>query len=153
KGLKKLKTLNLGETKLTNLGLEHAGALTSLETLDLHGTLITDAGMAHLKPLGDLKKLILNNTKISDAGIKHLDGLDNLDELQMWGTEVKITERPRKLKPPVSLAKLKPAAPVAMIERLDGKLEKDAAGKAIVAVTFQNAQITDLDLAELRDLK
>src|SRR5205807_8701434 len=111
---------------------------------NLHSTQITDAGLAHLKNLKDLKKLVLNNTQVSDAGIKHLDGLDTLDELQMWSTKVKNTERPKKLKPPVALSKLKPADPAAMIKRLGGKSEVNAAadGKPTVSVTFENSKVT-----------
>jgi hypothetical protein len=44
-----LQYLNIGETQVTDAGLEHLKGLTVLQRLDLRGTKVTPAGVEQLK--------------------------------------------------------------------------------------------------------
>ena len=57
--LTKLKELGLGQTKITDAGLERLKTFTDLQTLGLEELSITDAGLEHLKALTRLQKLDL----------------------------------------------------------------------------------------------
>ncbi len=87
-GLKGLRTLNLGATKVTDAGLKELAALKDLETLHLCYTGITDAGVKELAGLKNLKTLGLLETKVTDAGLKELAGLENLQTLLLYRTKV-----------------------------------------------------------------
>ncbi len=72
KGLTKLESLDLYDTKVTDAGLVHLKGLTNLETLDLAFTKVTGAGLVHLKGLTNLETLWLTGTKVTDAGVASL---------------------------------------------------------------------------------
>lgn len=112
KGLSKLKSLDLCDTKTTDSGLVGIENLKQLERLllpntevsdalltrlsrlkrlqELHltGTRVTDAGLEHLQELVDLRWLDLGDTAITDSGLAHLQGLTQLRTLQLSGTQV-----------------------------------------------------------------
>jgi len=52
--------------------LKHLRDLKKLRSLDLGGTDITDAGLVHLRDLTALIHLNLSNTAVTDAGIDEL---------------------------------------------------------------------------------
>ena len=155
RGVPNLKQLSLSDTQIDDAGLAHLRELKKLEELSLDRTRITDAGLAHLKELKELEKLHLDHTAISDAGLKHLEGLPKLD-IVTWDKTRVVDGLTRSVKPPVPFAELKAADPLGMLKRVGGSVEVDenCAGKPIVAVGLQSSQsVTDLDLADLRDLK
>ena len=68
--------------------LAHVGHLRRLESLNLADTAVTDAGTAHLAGLTGLRDLNLWNTRVGDDGLAHLKGLTNLRLLPLVGTRV-----------------------------------------------------------------
>jgi Leucine-rich repeat (LRR) protein len=68
-GLTKLRSLDLLDTPVTNIGLASLNRLTSLEMLTLSGTKVTDEGMSHLKGMPLLDSLSLDDSPISDVGL------------------------------------------------------------------------------------
>ena len=70
--LSNLTGLNIDGTKVTDTGLEHLNGLVYLEHLDLRNTQITDAGLEHLKGLAELRDLLLDATGVTDAGVNKL---------------------------------------------------------------------------------
>ena len=71
--MKKLEELDIGETGITDDGLEHLGGLTSLVVLSLHTTAATNAGLKHLEGLRNLETLIVPQTKITEAGAQEFN--------------------------------------------------------------------------------
>ncbi len=77
-----LKVLDLGNTGLSDAGLENVEGFKELHRLFLpHG--VGNAGLEHLKRLGNLEILTLPQAKVTDAGLVHLKELKNLKELQL----------------------------------------------------------------------
>jgi hypothetical protein len=70
--LKKLTSLNLSCTNVTDAGLKHLAPLQNLSTLILTDTRITDKGLSELGALKNLSVLILHSTDVSDGGIRAL---------------------------------------------------------------------------------
>jgi len=82
-----LRSLNLGQTDVTDKGLRYIKNLKSLEYLDIPPRL-TDRGMAYIAELTTLKGLYLGGVRISqvtDAGLRHLSKLTSLEELYLRG--------------------------------------------------------------------
>ena len=86
--LTSLKGVSLGGTQVTDAGLVHLKGLIKLEWLDLNGTQITDDGLVHLKTLSGLKALGLARTRVTDAGLLHLKELAKLGSLELGVTQV-----------------------------------------------------------------
>ena len=80
--------LNLGNTRVTDVGLEVLSEFPHLTRLHLENTAITDAGLEHLAGLEYLEYLNLYGTAVTDRGLEHLSGLENLAALYLWQTEV-----------------------------------------------------------------
>ena len=55
--LTNLKKLSLGQTKITDYGVEHIKGLTKLQSLNLGYTGLTDDGMPFLKDMTELENL------------------------------------------------------------------------------------------------
>jgi Leucine-rich repeat (LRR) protein len=69
-GLKKLRVLNMPDSKLTDNGLAVIGGMTQLENLVISShPSITDAGVAQLGNLTNLRVLNLSRTNITDASM------------------------------------------------------------------------------------
>src|SRR5262249_57481713 len=83
-----LKILHLGETQVSDAGLEHFKGCKSLTHLHLHGTQVSDAGLEHFKGCKSLTHLDLNGTQVSDAGLARFKGCKNLTLLDLTGTHV-----------------------------------------------------------------
>lgn len=60
------------DTMVTDSGLEHLKGLTKVESLILWDSKVTDAGLTHLVGLTNLRWLVLWETKVTDAGVKKL---------------------------------------------------------------------------------
>jgi len=115
KGLTKLRTLKLGNTRfplrgvnplqetfiavalrffhgrgtrVTDAGLQHLKGLTQLQTLDLSGTRVTGSGLEHLKGLAQLHTLFLSRTQVTDARLVRLKGLTQVKSLFLDDTQV-----------------------------------------------------------------
>lgn len=89
KGLVKLESLGLYNCKaITDVGLTNLAGLRNLRWLNLGSTRITDNGLAHLAGLRNLRTLDLGTTRISDAGLEHLKGLAQIDTLLLFETRV-----------------------------------------------------------------
>lgn len=82
---RKVVTLSLAETPITDGALRHVRALP-LEVLSLSSTAVTDGGLRHLDGM-PLRHLMLARTVVTDAGLGHLAGLP-LTVLDLRGTEV-----------------------------------------------------------------
>jgi hypothetical protein len=86
---RKLESLCLARTDVTDAGLRHVRGLTTLREIDLYEAgFITDAGLAHIEGLKQLRSLNLMLTQVTDAGMVHLRGLTNLRELNLCFTKV-----------------------------------------------------------------
>ena len=84
-----LRTLNLSQTKITDIGLEHLKTLQGVRELDLRfAEYISDAGLAHLKGWKDLERLDLHGAKVTSRVLEHLAALTNLRSLDVGHTEV-----------------------------------------------------------------
>src|ERR1700722_7637913 len=85
--LKKLRTLDLSHTEVTDAGLKELSPLKQLRTLKLSGS-ITDTGLKALAALPQLQTLDLHSTDVTDAGLKHLAAFEQLRSLDLGGTKI-----------------------------------------------------------------
>ena len=60
--------------------------------LDLTNTLVSDVGVEHLKGMNSLRRLRLYETKVTDDGLEHVAGLTSLYSLELNGTLVTVTD-------------------------------------------------------------
>ena len=88
RGLPRLKTLWLAETRVTDAGCKSLSSIGSLTSLDLHGTDVTDNGVSHFRRLPRLRRLYLNDCEITNEGLSHLVGLSELELIQLDRTRV-----------------------------------------------------------------
>jgi len=72
----------------TDAGLKHVGQITSLRTLYTGSTFVTDKGLPHLKKLQNLHTLFISYTRITDGGLKNFTGLRSLRRLHVAETYV-----------------------------------------------------------------
>lgn len=70
--LKRLTSVNVRDSNLSDAALAHFQGLKSLETIYLDNTNVTDAGLAHLGKLPRLNYVSLSGTKVTRAGVKKL---------------------------------------------------------------------------------
>lgn len=87
-GLSRLKTVNVGNTIVSDEGLAYFKGLSALERLHLGGTQVTNDGLPHLIKLEGLRELDLRHTKITDAGAEQLAQLGRLESLDLRNTGV-----------------------------------------------------------------
>jgi len=83
-----LQSLDLGETAVTDAGLQAVAAMKNLKRLSLDRTAITDEGLGHLLQLKGLEYLNLHTTAITDKGLTSLKALSKLRSLYLWQTKV-----------------------------------------------------------------
>lgn len=90
-GLKELKTikyltgLSLIRTQVTDVGLKELGRIERLGWLNLCGARITDKGLTELENCQNLSWLMLNDTRVTGVGLK---GLKNLTWLSLAHTSL-----------------------------------------------------------------
>jgi uncharacterized protein (TIGR03067 family) len=90
---KKLRSLHLYGTGVTDEDLVSIATLTNLESLHLEKTKITDNGMLQIGKLAALRVLFLPET-ITDQGLEQLKSLTHLEELFLTGaTATTITDK------------------------------------------------------------
>lgn len=80
--------LDLGNTRVTDSGLEAVADMKNLMRLHLQNTAIGDAGLEALNGLKRLEYLNLYATKVTDEGLLHLAGCEQLRTLYLWRTAV-----------------------------------------------------------------
>jgi mono/diheme cytochrome c family protein len=80
--------LKLGNTKISDSGLNVISKLSNLSKLYLDNTSITDKGIAILKELLKLQYLNITNTKISAEGLMGLKNLKSLQQLFTYKTAI-----------------------------------------------------------------
>jgi hypothetical protein len=81
-----LRKLNVAQTKVADVHLEHLQNVTSLRTLILSHTNVTGGGMQYLKKLVNLEDLDLSHTLVTDGGLHELIGLTNLKRIHLDGS-------------------------------------------------------------------
>ena len=69
---RRIDSIHLSFSSVTDAGLAHLAGLTSLTQLYLADTQVTDAGLSHLAGLTSLTKLYLARTQVTDAGVAKL---------------------------------------------------------------------------------
>lgn len=88
KDLKKVKILDLSNTRIIDTDLRYLKPLSALQTLDLSCTNITDVALQYLKPLNGLQALDLGATNITDSGLQYLKPLTALQFLELGGSNI-----------------------------------------------------------------
>jgi len=87
KGWKKLRTLNLHGTKVSDTSLEHVSGLTTLESLNVGSAMLTDVGLERLTTLPNLKELTMGGNELGDAGLQALRQMPGLTYLDLTGRQ------------------------------------------------------------------
>lgn len=79
-----LERLDIGQTGITDNGLEYLQKCSSLEDLDLSQCFnFTDIGLYHVSKIQSLLILNLHSNDITDLGLEYLSKLENLEELSL----------------------------------------------------------------------
>jgi Leucine-rich repeat (LRR) protein len=86
--LKKLKSIHISNSPISDGALKVFGGLGNLERLSLQGNHFTDAGVPHLSELKSLKSLWIGvgKAKLTDKIAPHLAKLTNLEALDLQNT-------------------------------------------------------------------
>jgi len=87
KDWKKLRTLNLHGTKVSDTALEHIAGISTLESLNVGSTLMTDVGLERLTTLPNLKELTMGGNELGDAGLQALRQMPGLTYLDLSGRQ------------------------------------------------------------------
>lgn len=87
--LPELRDIDIGQTQVTDAGLQHLHGLKDLEIVRLYKANISDDGLARLKGLDKLTLLILSGaTGITDVGLVHIKDMKSLRFVFVDGTSV-----------------------------------------------------------------
>ena len=147
KDIKRLRSLNLGDTQVTDAGLAHLKDLKGLKALKLYRTQVTDAGIVHLKEINGLQELGLWRTQVTDAGLAHLKDIKTLQYLNL--EETPVTD--------AGMVHLKDLKGLKTLYLHDTKVT--AAGmahlkdiKGLQELDLWGTRVTDAGLAHLKDL-
>jgi len=81
--LKKLNSLVLSRSRVTDEDMKAVGELVDLVSLDLADTTVGDGGLPNLATLKKLRTLDLSRTRVTGTGLKGLAGLDALAALTL----------------------------------------------------------------------
>ncbi|MFT4557662.1 MAG: hypothetical protein ACI92S_003034 [Planctomycetaceae bacterium] len=94
-GLRRVRSVLLNETAVTDAGMATVGKVTTLQNVDLRGCTISNAGLEPLTALPELKALRLSGesgvTSVDDDGMVHVAKMKNLKALLLdflWISEV-----------------------------------------------------------------
>ncbi|MCA9071109.1 MAG: protein kinase, partial [Planctomycetaceae bacterium] len=85
---KRLKTLWVGKTKVTDESLAHFEGCTNLRTLMVAVTDVTNEGIGYFRKCRDIEKLSLAGTGITDEGLGLFKGCTGLKSLKVNWTKV-----------------------------------------------------------------
>jgi hypothetical protein len=80
--------LDLGNTQVTDEGVQLVAEMSKLSRLYLQNTSVGDEGLAAVADLKELEYLNMYGTNVTDEGLKHLIGCEALETLYLWQTEV-----------------------------------------------------------------
>lgn len=83
-----LKSLDLADTDITDLGMVHLPTFQKLTRLSLFYCNISNGGLRHIAELKELEVLNLDSREISDNGLSHLRNLQNLRCLDIFSGRV-----------------------------------------------------------------
>jgi uncharacterized membrane protein len=78
--------LKLGNTKISDTGMNFIAKLTNLTKLYIENTGITDKGITVINTLGQLQYLNVTGTKTTTSGIMQLKALKNLQQIFLYKT-------------------------------------------------------------------
>jgi len=81
----KLTRLSLFYCNITNEGLRHIAQLRNLEVLNLDSREISDDGLRYLTQLSNLRSLDIFSGRISDSGCTHIATISSLESLELCG--------------------------------------------------------------------
>lgn len=81
----KLTRLSLFYCNISNHGLRHLARLEQLETLNLDSREISDEGLRHLRPLKSLRSLDIFSGRITDTGCSYIAAISSLENLELCG--------------------------------------------------------------------
>ena len=85
RGLRRVQSVLMNDTAITDAGLEPIGKLDTLRNLDLRGCPVSNTGLVHLKGLKKLKALRLSGksgaTTVDVEGFNHISSLNGLKVL------------------------------------------------------------------------
>lgn len=84
--LTRIHSLDIGNTRVTDNGLQHLSTATQLRSLGVGRTQITDDGMRHLRKLTKLEYLDLLGDNVTDLGLWEASNLKSLRVLNIDGT-------------------------------------------------------------------
>lgn len=82
---KKLERLSLFYCNITNSGLRPLSTMTSLRVLNLDSREIGDDGLFHLRNLTNLRSLDIFSGRVTDVGCAHLSKIKSLESLELCG--------------------------------------------------------------------
>jgi len=85
---RRLESLNLADTRVTDKGLSCLPEIPNLSFLALSGTQVSDEGIATVARCRKLTTLHLADTEVTDSGIMALRVLTNLREVNLLNTRV-----------------------------------------------------------------
>ncbi len=80
--------LDLSDSAISDIHLEHLAGASGLEVLDVQNTQIADLELANIKDVISLKGLFLGRTKVTDAGMVNLKNLTGLQSLCVHKTQI-----------------------------------------------------------------
>lgn len=84
-----VEEIDLSQTKISDIGLEHLKGLSSVRELSLHyAEFVTDSGIAHITSWKNLQRLTLRGTKVTSRVFGHIALLTSLKQLDIADTEV-----------------------------------------------------------------
>jgi len=153
-GMKSLRTLELGKTKITETGIGHLSGLTALESLRLSYTPLADDGLKHLAGMTKLKSLNLGGCKIEGPGLAHLAAMKQLEELDLGYNPLTEEALPhlRRLTSlrdlDLTLTKIEDDAALRLTKALPKARIRDAWGEDVLLVQPERRKIEDLSKAK-----
>jgi formylglycine-generating enzyme required for sulfatase activity len=168
RGLTGLIGLELGNTSITDAGLEHLQDLVTIENLYLDNTQIAGPGLRHLRGFNRLLFLSLSYTPVADAGLAELPMLERLSNIALDSTKVQTLEFVRGRQNLTSLyisnAPLENLAPLADVPNLkylriektnitDAQMPHLQSLKSLNSLDLSETNISDVGLNSLQGLK
>lgn len=143
KNFKKLRSLDISFTQLTDAQLEDICECSGLEVLDVSDTEITDDGAKFLSRLTNLKMLDVSSCNISTKGLQYFSELKNIEVLGLSLTKIDS-----------DISALKGLSKLRSLNVSDTDLEDDSlitlAGlESLALLDIASTEITDVGLGHL----
>jgi hypothetical protein len=138
-----IRSLDLGDTEVTDQALTQVARLRNLTKLNLQNTRVTDRGLKELAGLTKLTELALSESQLTDAKLRVLREIGLLHCLSQVGGGRK---RPKSAEEITSLALCR--SPIG-----DAGLRELAGLKNLAWLDLRDTRVTDAGLKELVNLK